>query len=256
MSYSSIGLVRAEGFDATIVSDATLQSKLLLADRFIEQVCGQWFEAREFPDTAPFEVNGSGHRILHVPIPIISVSRVRVLSRSLGGESWVDLPTGSFYVFNRHMTGQTGGAGDDRDDPRIELIDSREGRRYLGRYLTFGVAGPAWPAGPGSVQLSGWFGYTDPSSDYGEGYDYTATGTTPLLIQRAATLLVVRDLETLRRRSRRQGWRNDHRIVAAHTKDQGYTLGAPAQDGWATGDPEIDSLLAPFIRGYGRVGAA
>ena len=248
-NYCELQDVRDEGFTVAQFSDARVNASIVLATTYINEMCGQWFEAREFADSAPLELCGDDSKILQVPIPIISVSRVRVLNRALGSSSYVDLDADSYYVYNRHMDGMTSGAADDRDNPRITAIAAETPQR---RYLEWDTTGPRFPRGSGNVQLSGWFGYTDPSDEYG----YEATGVTPPLIVHACLLLVVRELELLRRQSRRATWRNRNRIIEAWTKDQKYTLAKLLQGGFLTGDQEIDSILARYTRGYGRVGSA
>jgi len=248
-NYCELQTVRDEGFPIASFSDARVNAAIVLATTYINEMCGQWFEAREFPDSAPLELDGDDSKVLQVPVPIISVSRVRVLNRALGSSSYTDLDADSYYVYNRHMDGMVGGAADDRDNPKIVAVSAETSRR---RYLEWDITGPRFPLGSGNVQLSGFFGFTDPSDVSG----YEATGVTPPLIEHACLLLVVREMELLRRQSRRATWRNRNRIIEAKTKDQSYKLAALLQGGFLTGDQEIDSILARYTRGYGRVGSA
>lgn len=93
--------------------------------------------------------------------------------------------------------------------------------------------------GARNVRLVGLWGYTEP--------DGTALGRTPLAIRRAAMLLVLRwlvplgDDEDLGQRGRR--------VIAESTRDQSirYSDVAASAHGLSD-DPEVDALLAPYVR--------
>ena len=79
--------------------------------------------------------------------------------------------------------------------------------------------------------------------------DGTPTGRTPPAIRRATMLLVLRSMAPLSDDASFEA-RSRWRIIAERTRDQSYRLG-PARDAIAaslTGDPEIDALLALYVR--------
>ena len=62
-NYSSLQAVRDEGFTAAFASDNRVNALLTLATQYINEMCGQWFESREFPDSAPLTLDGDGSEI-------------------------------------------------------------------------------------------------------------------------------------------------------------------------------------------------
>lgn len=245
-NYCTLQDIRDEGFTVGEASDARVAVALALSTVYIDRFCGQWFEPREFDSDTPYLADGDTSPVLVLPIPICSVSKITLVSRGIGTASTTELDEDSYVVYNRHLSGQVGGADDDRDFPRIELVDALEGR-WSGLWED---GRPAFAEGPQSVMIEGFFGYTDRDPDGIED-----NGVTPPLITHVAKLLVVRELETLRKRARRATWRDRARIVSAKTKDQSYTLAQLAQGGFLTGDPEIDGILSLYQR-PARVGSA
>ena len=101
--------------------------------------------------------------------------------------------------------------------------------------------------GEGNVIAEGRWGFTEE--------DGTPEGRTPLAIRRAAMLLVIRDLAQLTDDASFEA-RQRTRLVEEHTRDQSYRLdGAPKSPLLLVGDPEIDTLLADYVRPPG-LGAA
>jgi hypothetical protein len=109
------------------------------------------------------------------------------------------------------------------DGPRLTL---RHGRRF--------------PYGRGNVVAEGLWGFTED--------DGTPEGRTPLAIRRACMLLALRNLAPLADDASFEA-RSRWRIVEERTRDQSYRLDAVKQAArQLTGDPEVDALLAPYVR--------
>lgn len=101
--------------------------------------------------------------------------------------------------------------------------------------------------GEGNVIAEGQWGFTEE--------DGTVEGRTPLAIRRAAMLLVLRDLAPLTDDASFEA-RQRARLVEEHTRDQSYRLDGPLKSPvLLVGDPEIDTLLAEYVRPRG-LGAA
>lgn len=252
-TYCNLSDIRDEGFTEEAFSDSRVNAAIVLATEYINRITGQWFEARVFDEDAPYEANGDGTPLLVLPIPIISVSKVELVCRGAASSDILELDADQYVVFNRHMNGQVSGGDDDRHNPRIIMAEALQGN-YIGqgRYRQLLLEDrPTFPLGPRTVRITGTFGYTDPD----DGYYYSGTGITPPLIKQACKLLVVRELETMRKQTRRATAQQYGRIVQATTKDQSYRLAERLQQGWATGDQEIDSLLTLYTRN-GSVGSA
>ncbi|MEK9737421.1 MAG: hypothetical protein VW239_08880 [Candidatus Nanopelagicales bacterium] len=95
--------------------------------------------------------------------------------------------------------------------------------------------------------MTGVFGYTDPDPDAAN-----TQGKTPDLIKHVCKLIVMRQLPTMASGDRFDAL-NRNRITSEKTRDQSYTLapyGAQRAGAGAgfTGDPEIESILASFMR--------
>ncbi len=108
------------------------------------------------------------------------------------------------------------------DEPRLTL---RHGRRF--------------PKGQGNVMVSGLWGFTEK--------DGTANGRTPLAIRRACLMLAIRNLDPLGDDASFDA-RSRWRIIEERTRDQAYKLDPLAASTTLTGDPDVDALLAPYVR--------
>ena len=97
-----------------------------------------------------------------------------------------------------------------------------------------------FPRGRGNVVVEGRWGFTED--------DGTPEGRTPLAIRRACLLLVLRNFAPLAEDASFEA-RSRWRIIEERTRDQSYRLDAAKQTArQLTGDPEVDSLLAPYVR--------
>ena len=107
-------------------------------------------------------------------------------------------------------------------------------------YLTRRYA--RFPRGHGNVVAKGLWGFTE--------YDGTPTGRTPPAIRRATMLLVLRNLTPLADDAAFEA-RSKWRIIEERTRDQSYKLDgakAAAASASLTGDPDVDALLALYVR--------
>ncbi len=100
--------------------------------------------------------------------------------------------------------------------------------------------GLVFPKGRGNVIAEGRWGYTED--------DGTPDGRTPLAVKRACILLVLRGLHPLADDAAFEA-RSRWRIIEERTRDQSYRLDANRGGGISlTGDPEVDTLLTPYVR--------
>lgn len=214
--YAMVCDARAEGITVRQATDARL---LELLGRASTQL--QKFTKRVFaPMPKVLTVAGADRSILQMEEPIVAVSRVETPER-------VYLPE-EVMVYARHLY-QRMETPDDRDNPKLELERSCFPRAR-------------------KIHVTGVFGYTEP--------DGSPMGRTPLLIRHAALLLLRRELGPIgspMRGSTMQDWR----INSQRTRDQqvGYAsplsgTGRPGTPlfGAFTGDPEIDTIIAGFVR--------
>lgn len=108
--------------------------------------------------------------------------------------------------------------------------------------------GRTFPRGHGNVVAEGLWGFTEE--------DGTPTGRTPPAIRRATMLLALRWMAPLADDASFEA-RSRWRILEERTRDQSYRLDRSKASASAnlTGDPEIDALLALYVRAT-PVGAA
>jgi len=220
--YCFVSDLRAEGVSETQASDDRLISLIDLASRYIDEVTGRFFEAREMT----LDLDGRGSAVLQLGVPIIAISDLSLLGDA--GETEID--TGDCRVYNRHLT-QRLTSPDDRENPKIALVGG----------------GRVFPEGHQNVRLEGLFGYTE--------HDGSPAGRTPRLIREVCKKLVIREMPLLGDAGGRDDAQRRSRLISEKTRDQSYRLANPKTTGAMTGDTEIDTVLAMFTRPM-EVGAA
>lgn len=218
--YASIESLRCEGFTERRINDQQLARRLKLASAMVDGFTGNRFEA----EAKQIRVTGKGSNLLHLREPIIALG---LLQQEFGGA--LDQETSDFdldivdlddvRIANRHISqGLT--RPDDRFNPKIERLFGSFGRR------------------PQGVVIDGVFGFTEANG--------TPTGSTPMLIEHATRLLVLRNIDKLSS-GRRQDRMTDHLVSEERTLDQQRKFDRPNNDrtaiGAFTGDPEIDTIL-------------
>jgi len=222
--YCLVSELRSEGVTTAMASDSKLQSRIYLASRMIDKITGQWFE----PRTRTVIQDGRGNGVLRFSVPIIAIGAV-----SAGG---LVVDASTYKVYNRHLAGVI--SPDDRQDPRIVRFEGSSNPFY---------SSPTWAAGVQNIEITGVFGYTDAPDDLST----PSQGITPVLINRACRLMVIRDLADLANTAARLDAQQRGRLISETTRDQSYTLaakGASSSGAIAlTGDDEIDLILQEFL---------
>lgn len=219
--YATIADARAEGVTPAQADDARLGGLLEDAGRTIDGLLGWWFEPR--PRT--FRLDGRGTPSLEPPVPPLRLDRLALEAWGGGVPEPLPLGPGELAVVGAPVDpGFTA--------PRLTL---RGGRRF--------------PRGDGNVLAEGLWGYTEA--------DGTPLGRTPAAIKRATLLLVTRRLTPVGLAGAFDDPETQGRVVRVKTRDQEIEFAPPAAGTRpvATGDGEIDRLLAPYRRPSG-LGAA
>lgn len=242
LSYCLVQDLRDEGLTDTVkFTDAWVQRRIYLASRMIDAATKRHF----YPKAMTLKVDGRGGPMVLLNDPIIAVSAVEFdTTPYLPSATPVDMDL--IRVYNRHLT-QNLESPDDRANPKIELFHPADSLTHYdsGSLLWTRLV---FPRGQQNVTITGFFGFTE--------YDGSAKGRTPELIKHACKLLVFREIDKMARTGARFDRQNRSRITSERTRDQAYTLGPSALTaGLLTGDPEIDSILAMFVRPPG-LGAA
>ena len=225
-TYTTISALRGEGINDPPYSDALLTSRIGLASRLIDMYTRRCFA----PVAKTLTLDGRDTPRLRLPEPIIAVTAVTV-QHGTGTPDTIDLA--DLKIYNRHVT-QNLTAPDDRNDPKIAFLLTDFGPLRHQDFLPSRV----FPKGRQNVTVTGTFGYTD--------YDGTSNGRTPVLIEHACTLLVVRHLP-----AKIAGADSKSNIKREKTKEQDVEFGDPSKvaiQGAFTGDPEIDMILAMYRR--------
>lgn len=239
--YTTVAALREEGVTVSMASDTRLQTLIERVSHQIDLFTGRFFE----PRSLTLRVDGHGSHILQLEHPIISIDDVAVLEVDPFASPNATLDIDDLVIYNRHLS-QGLLDPDDRENPRIEFFSSEY--RYRDAYgASANFILNRFPQGAQNIEVDGVFGYTEP--------DGSPQGRTPLLIQHAANLMVIRELPLLTASDDRDDARSRGRITKIKTRDQevnfatGASTGAPHQSvGHFTGDPEIDNILASFMR--------
>jgi hypothetical protein len=117
-----------------------------------------------------------------------------------------------------------------------------------------------FPRGRQNIEVAGVFGFTELAAgttpaETSEGSQIpNSQGITPPLICEACKRLVARDLEQLAKTEDRSDVRNEFRVLSHKTRHQTVrfdSLAKLAMSGFATGDPDIDGILALYTGGSG-----
>lgn len=236
--YCSIGDMRDELVTTAQYSDVQVLNAIHRASRMIERYTGRRF----YPQYKEMVVDGPGGRVLPLLEPIIAILQMEItLTDWTTPTSTILSSSASAYrVYNRHMQGTV--SPDDRESPAVALM-----------YATDAFGAYEFPKGHQNIKVTGIFGYTDP--------DGSPFGRTPELIRRATQLMIMKDLVPIGDTDERENIKNRHRIQSERTRDQQYVLsdafgshimpgsgGGGRFAGQFTGDPEIDGILAMFVR--------
>lgn len=242
-SYCTITEMRDEGLEACEVTDKRLRRAIKLASLQIDRITGRTFR----PQFALRKVNGRGGPILQFSDAIIAIEEVRIKGFAFEPSPSELLSNDSLRVYNRHLTQGTLDP-DDRQNPKIEIVRGvgyfgRSNSAYTADYVNSSTL--IFPAGQQNVHVDGVFGYTEP--------DGSTTGSTPEEIKLVCALLTLRAATQLTdpdRASDNQAFR----ITMERTRQQTISFADPSGRaasmtyGYFTGDPEIDAILASFMR--------
>lgn len=244
--YALVADLRDEGFTVAALSDARAAVLLARATQYIERFTGRRFA----PEPRDLALNGRGGPMLLLEEPIVALDPdgLRVDLEPYPATSSTTLPYSreTVRVYNRHLT-QRLRQPDDRQNPKVEVFDPVGVREYGGSRGGL-AARYAFPRGQQNVHLRGVFGYTDP--------DGSPAGRTPQLISHAAMLLVRRHMSGGAIGA--GGGPSTGVVTAERTRDQSVSYASPTSVGSGragspllgafTGDPEIDTILAMFMR--------
>lgn len=234
-SYVLVSDLRDEGVPSS-VSDSFLSKRIALASRFVDNATKRFF----YPKAMTITVDGRGGNKILLSDPIIAISEV-LFDTTPWAPSATQIELELVKVYNRHLTqGLT--SPDDRNNPKLELFHPAEMLNHYGSYRST-WSRLVFPVGQQNVTITGVFGYTDP--------DGTNTqGKTPELIKHVTKLIVFKELARMSNTSARFDARARHRLTSERTRDQAYTLEplGTLRGAFFTGDPEIDNILAHYMR--------
>jgi hypothetical protein len=244
--YALIADLRDEGFSSSSLSDAAAARMLAIASQYVEKFTGRRF----VPEPRRISLDGRGGPMLMLGEPIIAASGV-FLDDAPFQSSDVTLSRDILRVYNRHLS-QRLRFPDDRNNPKLELFHPVD-VRAVGGWAQYSIDRMTWPIGQQNCHVEGVYGYTDA--------DGSPMGRTPVLIAQAAMMIVARVRGRIG-----SGDRGDTtssgRVSMERTRDQAvsYDTGGSMKPGSPllgafTGDPEIDTILAAFLRppGLGAV---
>lgn len=243
--YASISDLREESFAPSVLSDSRAAVLLTRATHYIEMFTGQRFVA----EAKELHLSGRGGPMLQFGEPIVAIEPDGVsvdLDPYPSSARALPYSTESLRVYNRHLTERLR-QPDDRQNPKLEAYDPcgvRESSFGDGvRWSRY-----AFPRGNQNITVRGVFGFTE--------WDGSPMGRTPLMIKHAAMLLVRRHM--VGGGIGAGGGPGGGIVTQEKTRDQSVTYAAPGSVGSGragspllgafTGDAEIDTILAAFMR--------
>lgn len=244
--YATISDLREESFSPSVLTDARAAVLLARASLYIEMFTGRRFIA----EPKELHVSGHGGGMLQFGEPIVGIEPDGVsvdLNPYPSGASSLPYSRDSLRVYNRHLT-QRLTQPDDRQNPKLEAYDPCHVRESM-----FQHDWPwqyAFPRGQQNVHVRGVFGFTE--------WDGSPMGRTPELIKFAAMLLVRRHMAGGGLGAGGGVGVGGGAVTQEKTRDQSVSYAAPGSIGSGragssllgafTGDPEIDTILAAFMR--------
>jgi hypothetical protein len=163
MTIIQVADIRAEGLTVDDITDARIDILSVGWQQWLEDMCGVWFESQSLD----MNLDGDGSRVLHLPIPIISLTALYI------NESTTALSSSYYTVYNRYAP------YDDRKNPRIKLKRSNSTNIFVG------ASSSKFAVGDLNQRVVGDFGYVE------------SDGSAPYLVQRAITQLIIATAELI-----------------------------------------------------------
>lgn len=240
--YCSISDLREEGLEQCGASDMRLFKAIIRASSMIDRITGRFFGPRYMVQRH----NGRGGPYLLLGDPIIAVESVEINAFPLDTDPTQLLSVDALRVYNRHIADGLLNP-DDRSNPKLEVYRGDDGMHagdtmqpYFSDYASL-----YFPRGQQNVVVTGVFGYTEP--------DGSTVGKIPDDIRHVCALLTLRNTVQLTDEDR-ASQNFAFRISQERTKEQGVGYASPGGRaasmvyGYFTGDPEIDHILAAYMR--------
>lgn len=233
--YCGVADLRAECLEG---NDLRLFMAANIASRMIDKITGRSFGARY----VKLRFDGVGARAQLFWDPVIAIDRVAIDTEP-SSQGDLEVEPDNFRVYNRHLSGMV--QPDDRNDPKIEFVHSLDlyGIDSRARFMPLhgiSLRSLAFPVGVQNVEVRGLFGYTDP--------DGSPWGSVPVLIAHAAKMIAAREVGKIGDAECRTAARDNWRITSEKTRDQSVGYAQPRNWGAWTGDPDIDMILAGYMR--------
>lgn len=213
--YASVDDLRDEGIPAT-VSAVRINALIDAMQAFVEARTRQWFLPREMT----WEFDGSGSWLLQLPVPMIYLNEMRVDDEVVSSD-----------LFTVYM-GRGGSEPDHRRNPRIKFTSTTTDI-FAGTGSLEGP--PSFPAGEKNVAIDGVFGFQEAGM----------FGGVPILIRRAVVKLVFRSVKPLSSGSGGIAGPVIEEETDRHRRKFSDLL-AGGRVSTATGDPEVDGILAMY----------
>lgn len=235
--YALVSDLRDEGLDATRLANIPAQILLRRASFMVEKWTGRVFAP--VPKTVSYD--GTTSYMMQLDEAIVAMDEL-VMDLSPFDPGGFETDHELVRVFNRHLR-QRLVTPDDRENPKLELYRPQDAQ-YPRGFASFSNEALAFYAGQQNVHVRGVFGYTDP--------DGSPMGRTPEMLRHVTKLLAFRELQAMTDPSR-LGTISAYMLTLERTRDQEvqYTqAGRPGNTtlGAFTGDPEIDQILAMYVR--------
>lgn len=238
-NYCTLYDLRAEGLTTTLMSDTAAQVAIVRASAYAEHFTGRRF-LPEYKEA--IDIDGTGGRAVLLDEPIIAIQEIKLNFVTNFVAQDLLIPGQTLKCYNRHITKNLL-TPDDRENPKVEFVHGADltGVNYYESGTGYVLYQLMFPMGRQNVRFAGVFGYTEFDGSV------NSPGSTPLMLREAVKMLVFKNRALMINRPLSSVGPAGP-MIEEHTRDQGASFQASWLKGAFTGNPEIDQLLAAFVR--------
>lgn len=238
-NYCTIKDLRDEGLTTGMAADAQAQGMIVRASMYAEHFTGRRF----VPEYKSIDIDGTGGRAVLLDEPIIAIQEVKLNFVTNFTAQDLLIPGQTLKIYNRHITKNLI-TPDDRENPKAEFVHGADltGVNYYESGTGYVLYQLMWPMGRQNCRFTGVFGYTEFDGSI------NSVGRTPLMLREAVKMLVFRNRLAMIKRPLAVGSGPGGPIIGEGTRDQHVEYQASWLKGAFTGNPEIDQILAAFVR--------
>lgn len=221
MAYCTIQELRNEGLDVGDADATRVQALIDEWSLWIDRATGQFFDQRT---GQTLKLDGTGTRILHLPVFAMSVTELRRVWRSSSPAQTFVIDTTAWVLYDR-----LGNGVDDRYNPKIKLLGDPGDNLF-----TDGI--PRFTRGTLNYEVDGDFGFCDADG---------SNWVTPDPIKRACKMLVIHHAGEMGDPDANIA-RQSVDLTKLTVMGRSYEWGQPVSANTLSGIPDVDRILALY----------